>query len=45
MTGRCTPITPSEVADNTVISQIPLMVVRISVKSEDLFEHQRVTAA
>jgi hypothetical protein len=40
-TGRLpqnTQIIPSEVACNTVISQIPLMVGNISVKSEDLFE-------
>jgi hypothetical protein len=33
-----TPIIPSEVVESIVISQIPLMVGRISVKSEDLFE-------
>ena len=40
-----TPIIPSEVAKNIVISQIPLMVDRFSVKSEDLFERQRVIVA
>ncbi len=45
VTGGYTPIIPSKAATLTVISQIPLMVSRIFVKSEDLFERQRVTAA
>ena len=42
---RNTSIIPSEVVESIVISQIPLMVGRISVKSEDLFERQRVIVA
>jgi hypothetical protein len=38
-------ILPSEASHPSVISQIPLMVGRISVKSEDLFERQRVFVA
>ena len=38
-------IIPSGASYPSVISQIPLMVSRVSVKSEDLFERQRVTAA
>ena len=40
-----TQVIPSEAGKRTVISQIPLMVGRISVKSEDLFERQRVIVA
>ena len=42
---RNTSIIPSEVVESIVISQIPLMVGRISAKSEDLFERQRVIVA